>query len=441
VLPPPSPRHPASRAGHVSEKPPDSPSPPPLPQEPDAPTARASRTGGRAIPQCRNVTAYKLLDQVGEGQYGQVYKAQCRTTGRIAALKKLKMASERQGFPVTAIREIRILQHLKHPNIVDLIEIVTNHKSRDETEEHNAEATAEDDSVYMAFEYMEFDLQGLLYAQKNSSVRISTAHVKSYMKQLLEGVHFMHKNKVFHRDLKGSNILVDSRGHLKIADLGLARSWNERLSKYTPRVITLWFRPPELFMGAVKYSFSVDMWSVGCIFGELMLKTPLLPGKDEADQIEKIFRLLGTPKLAPGAPACAEDPDYTYDVWPGAASLPKWNLFEDHAPMPRLLQKRFNGNAHVARHGKPKRIRDKHFTLHAVDLLETMLALDPEKRITAEKALDHDYFWEDGGTLPPEELPQFSVDAAHDLDAKRQYMEMKEKREKEKRETAASSAR
>jgi serine/threonine protein kinase len=377
---------------------------------------------------CNNVTDYERVAQVGEGQYGQVFQARCRRTGRVVALKKLKVASEKDGFPITSIREINTLRNLKHPNIVDLVEIVTNrqlssaHRKAafaassadgisgspgDFKDEEDEEDGSKDGSIYMVFEYLEYDLQGLLNAQfTDVNMRVSPVHVKSYMKQFLEGVRYMHTNKILHRDLKAANILVSRTGRLKIADWGLARPENAKLQRYTPTVFTLWFRPPEILMGILKYESSADMWSVGCIFGEMLRRGgPLMAAMkdDDVEQIDKIFSLCGTPKLDSSAPGVAEDPNYRHDLWPGVAEMcPNWHLFAELPPKPRQLQQMFGGNAHVARHGAPVKVTHRDVTVKGLALLERLLTLDPKKRISAADALNHDYFWAEGQPAEPE---------------------------------------
>mmetsp|Transcript_68892 Transcript_68892/g.192442 ORF Transcript_68892/g.192442 Transcript_68892/m.192442 type:complete len:440 (-) Transcript_68892:2424-3743(-) len=352
---------------------------------------------------------------------------------------------------------MKILQKLKHKNIVDLVEMITD-KEESKAERRRQEANGildasdfDDDSIYMVFEYAEYDLSGLLeYHNQDarrkaedhtfaSQVSLKEAHVKSYMKQLCDGVEFMHKNKFLHRDLKSPNVLVDRHGCLKIGDWGLARNWTEKQERYTTPVITLWYRPPELLMGMTKYGFAIDMWSVGCIFGELLQKKPLMAAmqNSEAQQLECIWDLLGTPKLhsTPGANACADNPDYQYDVWSSAASCP---LFESmnvaERPRSRRLQQKFGGEAHLVR-PESSRARDdksKDDIVLMLDLLERMLALDPKQRISAKDALDHEYFWYQGGKLKqpcqPHELPKFSVASVHELDARNRAREAKEKR-------------
>ena len=170
---------------------------------------------------------------MGEGTYGQVYKARNKETGEIVALKRVRMDNEREGFPITAIREIKILKILNHKNIVCLKEIVTSKAS-----EYNHGKG----SIYMVMEFADHDLCGLT----DAGIRFTEAQIKCYMKQLLEGLAYCHKNRILHRDIKGSNLLITNEGQLKLADFGLARPFDDNNRAYTNRVITLWYRcaPP-----------------------------------------------------------------------------------------------------------------------------------------------------------------------------------------------------
>jgi len=208
-----------------------------------------------------------------------------RQTGEVVALKRINIEQEENGFPITAIREIKLLCAMKCANIVQLKEIVT-------SKEANCGRAEIPKSIFMVFEYLEFDLTGIL---ETPSIRITSDHVRCWSKQLLDGIYYMHLNKLIHRDLKPSNILIGANGALKIGDWGLARSWNESMQKLTNRVITLWYRPPELLLGCVAYGPPVDMWSAGCIVAEMFRRTPLMKGRDEAQQIEMIWRVCGTP--------------------------------------------------------------------------------------------------------------------------------------------------
>lgn len=180
-----------------------------------------------------------------------VEKAQHKDTLNLVALKKIKLESEDEGIPSTAIREIALLKELHHPNIVTLQDIVLD----------SAEIT-------LVFEYLDQDLGHLIEA--NNREPLDMPIVKSYMKQILEGLAYCHKNKVLHRDLKPQNLLVNKDGVLKLADFGLARAFGIPVKNYTHNVVTLWYRSPDVLMGSQTYSTHVDMWSVGCIFAEMV---------------------------------------------------------------------------------------------------------------------------------------------------------------------------
>ena len=226
----------------------------------------------------RSVDAYEKIEQVGEGTYGEVFMARSRDDSSLVALKKVKLEGEKEGFPITAIREIKILKSLNHKNVIDMREIVTSKNKS---------------SIYMVFEYMDHDLTGLA---ERPGMKFSIPQIKCYMHQLLTGLNYCHLNNILHRDIKGANLLINNNGILKLADFGLARSCAlENAKTLTNRVITLWYRPPELLLGARAYGPAVDTWSVGCIFAELLLGKPILQGKTEMEQLDLIFKLCGTP--------------------------------------------------------------------------------------------------------------------------------------------------
>ncbi|XP_022151959.1 cyclin-dependent kinase G-2-like isoform X2 [Momordica charantia] len=238
---------------------------------------------------CRSVDEFERLNKIDEGTYGVVYRARDKKSGEIVALKKVKMEKEREGFPMTSLREINILLSFHHPSIVDVKEVVVGSSL---------------DSIFMVMEYMEHDLKALMETMKQP---FSQSEVKCLMLQLLEGVKYLHDNWVLHRDLKTSNLLLNNQGELKICDFGLARQYGSPLKTYTHMVVTLWYRAPELLLGARQYSTAIDMWSLGCIMAELLSKQPLFNGKTEVDQLDKIFRTLGTPNET---------------IWPGFSKLP-----------------------------------------------------------------------------------------------------------------------
>ncbi|CAH6721702.1 CTD kinase subunit alpha [[Candida] jaroonii] len=287
---------------------------------------------------------FERFQQVGEGTYGKVYKAKNSNTGEIVALKKLRLESEKDGFPITSIREIKLLQSFDHPNVVGLLEMMV-----------------EQNQIYMIFDYMDHDLTGLL---THPDLKLGENHRKFLFKQLMEGLNYLHLKRVIHRDIKGSNILVDSIGNLKIADFGLARTM--KLLKegehpdYTNRVITIWYRPPELLLGSTEYGREIDIWGVGCLLIELYTKQATFQGFDEVSQLNKIFNIMGTPN---------------FENWPEISNLP-W--FEMLKPKDNKVNQ-FN-------EFKAKMTDD------SFDLAEKLLTLNPRKRLTASQALQHEYF-------------------------------------------------
>lgn len=318
------------------------------------------------------------------------------------ALKRINTEQEANGFPITALREVKILKALTHDNIVTLKEIVT---SKDQTEIPK--------NVFMVFEYLEYDLTGVL---ETPDIRLSQDHVKSWSQQLLNGVHYMHKNRILHRDLKASNLLINKKGELKIADWGLARSWNPEMKRLTNCVITLWYRPPELLLGTHNYSPKIDMWSVGCIIAEMFRRTAFLKGSSDPSQLELIFRALGHPSM---------------ESWPNINKMcPLWKNYEPKA-----------GEAF------PNRLRDTlkkglphpgWMTTHAMELIEGLLEYNPDKRWSADQGLLAEYFFENPMVKPAEKLSmKLGVDSVHEWEARRKHEATMAK----KREAIASGSR
>ncbi|XP_072333938.1 cyclin-dependent kinase 11B isoform X7 [Scyliorhinus torazame] len=298
-----------------------------------------------ALQGCRSVEEFQCLNRIEEGTYGVVYRAKDKKTDEIVALKRLKMEKEKEGFPITSLREINTILKAQHPNIVTVREIVVGSNM---------------DKIYIVMNYVEHDLKSLMETMKQPFL---PGEVKTLMIQLLKGVRHLHDNWILHRDLKTSNLLLSHSGILKIGDFGLAREYGSPLKCYTPVVVTLWYRTPELLLGAKEYSTAIDLWSVGCIFAEFLTQKPLFPGKSEIDQINKIFKELGTP---------------SEKIWPGYNELPavKKMTFTEY-PF-NNLRKRFGAL-----------LSDQGF-----DLMNKFLTYCPAKRITAEEALKHEYFRE-----------------------------------------------
>ncbi|XVE85262.1 hypothetical protein DITRI_Ditri17bG0078100 [Diplodiscus trichospermus] len=335
--------------------------------EPPAPPLRSVNM----LQGCRSVDEFERLNKIDEGTYGVVYRARDKKTGEIVALKKVKMEKEREGFPLTSLREINILLSFHHPSIVDVKEVVVGSNL---------------DSIFMVMEYMEHDLKGLMETMKQP---FSQSEVKCLMLQLLEGVKYLHDNWVLHRDLKTSNLLLNNQGELKICDFGLARQYGSPLKPYTHLVVTLWYRAPELLLGARQYSTAIDMWSLGCIMAELLSKEPVFNGKTEFDQLDKIFRTLGTPNET---------------IWPGFSKLPGVKVnFVKHQY--NLLRKKFPATSFT---GTPV-LSDAGF-----DLLNKLLTYDPERRITAEAALNHEWFREVPLPKTKAFMPTFPAQHAQD---------------------------
>ncbi|KAL3835002.1 hypothetical protein ACJIZ3_009738 [Penstemon smallii] len=345
----------------------------------------------------RSVDCFEKLELIGEGTYGQVYMAREKETGEIVALKKIRMDNEKEGFPITAIREIKILKKLQHENVIKLKEIVTS-SGPEGDDQGKQDGNKYKGNIYMVFEYMDHDLTGL---SDRPGLRFTVPQIKCYMKQLLTGLHYCHVNQVLHRDIKGSNLLIDNEGNLKLADFGLARSFsNDHNANLTNRVITLWYRPPELLLGATKYGPAVDMWSVGCIFAELLYGKPILPGKNEPEQLNKIYELCGTPDEL---------------NWPGVSKIPWYNKFKPARQMKKRIRELF-----------------RHFDRHALDLLDKMLVLDPSQRIAAKDALDAEYFWTDPLPCDPKSLPKY--ESSHEYQTKKKRQQQRQNEEAAKRQ-------
>ena len=305
----------------------------------------------------RSVGQFEKLAKVGEGTYGSVYKARDRETGGLVALKRVKLGGsgfDREGMPLTSLREIALLRRLRHPNVVRLHEVAVGSKL---------------DSVFLVFEYCEHELGRLLDAMPTP---FAPSEVKCLMRQLCAVVAHLHANCVLHRDLKLSNLLLTRAGSLKLCDFGLARAAAPRNAALTPEVVTLWYRAPELLLGATTYGAPVDCWALGCMFGELLLHRPLMPGTSELRQLELMCALLGTPSAA---------------IWPEFPALPL-------TPKVQLPAQPYNE--------LPSRLAKARPTGAALDLVGALLTYDPARRCTADGALAHGYFAEPPAAVVPD---------------------------------------
>ena len=285
-----------------------------------------------------------------KGAYGVVYRAREVYTGEMVALKRIRLDSEQDGVPSTAIREISLLKELEHENIVKLLDIIH-----------------ADSKLFLVFEYLNQDLKKYmeLYSARNG---LPIELVKSYLHQLLEGISYCHTNCILHRDLKPQNLLLSSSGLIKLADFGLARAFGVPIRTFTHEVVTLWYRPPEILLGCKYYSTEVDIWSLGAIFSEMASHKVLFKGDSEIDQLFQIFRILGTPDE---------------EVWPGVSRLPD---YKDSFPK-WSRQPLSNFNPQLNNDG--------------LDLLAKLLIYKPEDRITARMALLHPFFKNYERIIPP----------------------------------------
>eukprot|EP00117_Sycon_ciliatum_P048409 scpid73859/ scgid34474/ Cyclin-dependent kinase 5; Cell division protein kinase 5; Serine/threonine-protein kinase PSSALRE; Tau protein kinase II catalytic subunit len=283
--------------------------------------------------------SYEKHCKIGEGTYGVVYKARHRETGEIVALKRVRLDDDDEGVPSSALREICLLKELKHKNIVRLLDVIHSEKK-----------------LTMVFEYCDQDLRRYCDGLKSG---LPPSQVQSLMYQLLRGLDFCHESNILHRDLKPQNLLVNRNGDLKLADFGLARAFGIPVKSFSAEVVTLWYRPPDVLMGAKMYTTSIDMWSAGVIFAEMSnCGRPLLPGSDIDDQLKRIYRLVGTPTEVDW-PEMKQCPDFkqlaVYNAQPLSAAVP-------------LL------------------------STDARNLLSKLLICNPDRRMAAQQALQHRYF-------------------------------------------------
>lgn len=318
---------------------------------------------------CRSVDCYQRLSFIDQGTYGLVFRAKSLDTGKIYALKQVKLTNAetgKVGFPITALREINILLDLKHPNIVEVKEMVVGSSI---------------DKVYMVMKYCENDLKQCMQMQKQS---FSNSEIKRLMLQLLSATEYMHRKWYIHRDLKSSNLLYSNTGVLSVCDFGMARKYDSPIAAYTYEVVTLWYRAPELLLGSKIYSTPLDMWSVGCIMAEMLLGKPIFPGEGEIDQISKIFKIIGAP---------------SEELWPGYSLLPNVSKVSWRVPSHGKLRSvfplnSFSGGVCLNETG--------------MDLLSKMLHMDPTQRISATEALRHPWLTTELPLATPiDRMPKF----------------------------------
>ncbi|CAN6584339.1 unnamed protein product [Malus baccata var. baccata] len=305
----------------------------------------------------RRADSFEKLDKIGQGTYSSVYKARDLETGKIVALKKVRFVNMDPESVRFMAREIYILRRLDHPNVMKLEGLVTSRMSC---------------SLYLVFEYMEHDLAGLAATR---GIKFTEPQIKCYMQQLLRGLEYCHSRGVLHRDIKGSNLLLDNNGALKIGDFGLATFYEpDQNQALTSRVVTLWYRAPELLLGSTEYGVSIDLWSTGCILAEMYAGKPIMPGRTEVEQMHKIFKLCGSP---------------SEEFWK-KTKLPLATSFKPQQPYKRRIADTF-----------------KDVPPSALELIEKLLAIEPETRGSAASALSSEFFSTHPLPCDPSDLPKY----------------------------------
>ncbi|PON95699.1 Serine/threonine protein kinase [Trema orientale] len=337
----------------------------------------------------RRANSFERLAKIGQGTYSNVYKARDLISGKIVALKKVRFDNLEPESVKFMAREILVLRKLDHPNVLKLEGLATSRMSC---------------SLYLVFEYMEHDLAGLA---ARSGVKFTEPQIKCYMKQLLSGLEHCHKNGVLHRDIKGSNLLINNEGILKIADFGLATFYDpDHKQPMTSRVVTLWYRPPELLLGATVYGVGIDLWSAGCILAELLAGKPIMPGRTEVEQLHKIFKLCGSP---------------SEEYWK-KYRLPNATLFKPQQPYKRCIAETF-----------------KDFPPPSLPLIESLLSIDPDGRGNATAALQSEFFNTEPYACEPSSLPKYPP--SKELDVKLREEEARRQRVLSGKSTVADGAR
>ncbi|KAI4317169.1 hypothetical protein L6164_025064 [Bauhinia variegata] len=306
----------------------------------------------------KSADSYEKLAKVGRGTYSNVYKARDKESGKIVALKKVRFdTSDSESIKFMA-REITILRKLDHPNVIKLEGLATSRMQY---------------SLYLVFDFMHSDLTRIITRPGET---LTEPQIKCYMQQLLAGLQHCHEKGVMHRDIKPSNLFVDKRGVLKIGDFGLSISnVHKPKGPFTNRVVTLWYRAPELLLGSTDYGFGIDLWSAGCILAEMFFGRPIMRGRTEVEQLHMIFKLFGSP---------------SEDYWKNL------NLMTSYRP-PQYYKPNYE-----------EVFSD--FPSSSLALLATLLDLHPARRGSAASALQSEFFKTPPLPCAPSALPVISKD-------------------------------
>ncbi|CAL1363704.1 unnamed protein product [Linum trigynum] len=324
----------------------------------------------------RQASSFEKLEKIGQGTYSTVYRARDLQTGKIVAMKKVRFVNMDPESVRFMAREINILRKLDHPNVMRLECIVTSRMS---------------ECLYLVFEYMEHDLTGLAM---RPGVRFTEQQIKCYIQQLLLGLQHCHDRGILHRDIKGSNLLINNDGVLKIGDFGLANFYRgSHQQGLTSRVVTLWYRAPELLLGATQYGVGIDLWSAGCILAELFAGKHIMPGRTEVEQMHKIFKLCGSP---------------SEEYWQ-KTKFPHATTFKPQQPYKRCVEETF-----------------MKFPPSALALVDKLLSIEPEARGTAASALESQFFNTEPFPCAPSSLPKYPP--SKELDAKTREEEARRQR-------------
>ena len=313
---------------------------------------------------------FTLAERIGQGAFGEVFRACDPHNGAIVALKKIRLRRIEDGLPINAFRELRALQELCHPHVVQLIEVV-----------------ADGAHVVLVMEYMASDLAHIIAAARGS---LPAAAIKAFAQMMFRGLEHIHSHRMVHRDIKPSNLLVSAAGQLKLADFGLARPLGAAevelqtaahpaqapaaaaaapaaaraaadWPQYSHQVQTRWYRAPEILFGAHEYDSAIDMWGAGTVLGEMLTGAPLFAGQNDIDQIYRVLQVLGTP---------------TQESWPGHELLPDYSKISFPRMDPVGTQLLLGGQ----------------LACKACELVAALLLWDPSRRLCARAALRHTFF-------------------------------------------------